>query len=545
MKSEVIAAYKEAIKNAVNTLDGELRGEVASQVSTINSRINSEVETINSAIDALTTRVTALEGEVDAIQQQIVDIITDVANMKQNIADLMKRIQSVTYIPKHSDGKATVIDGIVEFDFQISPKDAVKDIAANWQSILSMKAVYTQTRAVSFVDMPILSFKADEVNGVITITASGENLSEEFFVGRQEASAALYVSDGNSSVTSNYINMLGWISDNIYIRDANFKAYLVKNFDSNKDNEISMQEALAITEINVESYDTPIASLSGIEHMTNLETLNCADNRITYLDLSTNNKLTKIKANDNLIEIILFSPSIVDVNVENNKIQTIDLSNCTLLNVARFNDNNLIGDIDISACSNLTNIYLFNNQLSNIYVWDSCINTNCSISYDYDSAFVRYKNEEIVSRFFIGQFIPIARGGIVVSITNEGSNATVMSVEQEILSWSSADVWCKNYGSGWEMYSPSYVRDMNAYESVKRALEYGAYQAVTVASYQVHDDYYGMTYGSSYLYWSSNTGYYGDRHYSYYYYLNNGVYTYKGFEYANTSELKVRACIKL
>lgn len=545
MKSEVIAAYKEAIKNAVNTLDGELRGEVASQVSTINSRINSEVETINSAIDALTTRVTALEGEVDAIQQQIVDIITDVANMKQNIADLMKRIQSVTYIPKHSDGKATVMDGIVEFDFQISPKDAVKDIAANWQSILSMKAVYTQTRAVSFVDMPILSFKADEVNGVITITASGENLSEEFFVGRQEASAALYVSDGNSSVTSNYINMLGWISDNIYIRDANFKAYLVKNFDSNKDNEISMQEALAITEINVESYDTPIASLSGIEHMTNLETLNCADNRITYLDLSTNNKLTKIKANDNLIEIILFSPSIVDVNVENNKIQTIDLSNCTLLNAARFNDNNLIGDIDISACSNLTNIYLFNNQLSNIYVWDSCINTNCSISYDYDSAFVRYKNEEIVSRFFIGQFIPIARGGVVVSITNEGSNATVMSVEQEILSWSSADVWCKNYGSGWEMYSPSYVRDMNAYESVKRALEYGAYQAVTVASYQVHDDYYGMTYGSSYLYWSSNTGYYGDRHYSYYYYLNNGVYTYKGFEYANTSELKVRACIKL
>ena len=550
-KDDITAAYTVAISTAINTLNGELRGEIASQIGTINSRINTEVATINSAIETLSNRVTALEGEVDAIQQQIADILADIADIKQDIENLMKRIQSVTYIPKYSDGKATmtknigVDNGIAEFDFQIAPKDAVKDIAANWQSILSMKAVYTQTRAVSFVELPILSCETDATNGVLTITASGTNLSEEFFAGTQEASAALYISDGNSSVTSNYINMLGWISDNIYIRDANFKAYLVKNFDSNKDNEISMQEALAITEINVESYDTPIASLSGIEHMTNLETLNCADNRITYLDLSTNNKLTKIKANDNLIKIILFSPSIVDVNVENNKIQTIDLSNCTLLNAARFNDNNLIGDIDISACSNLTNIYLFNNQLSNIYVWDSCINTNCSISYDYDSAFVRYKNEEIVSKFFIGQFIPIARGGIVVSITNEGSNATVMSVEEEILSWSSADNWCKNYGSGWEMYSPSYVRDMNAYESVKRALEYGAYQAITVASYQVHDDYYGMTYGSSYLYWSSSTGYYGDKHYSYYYYLNNGVYTYKGFESANASELKVRACIKL
>ena len=555
-KEDITAAYKAAIKTAINSLNGELSGEIASQVSAINSRINNEVVNINSAIDAMTARIATLEGEVDAIKQQIVDILADIAGMKQNISDLMKRIQSVTYIPKYSDGKATMTknvdikngtadNGIAEFDFQISPKDAVADIATNWQSILSMKAVYTQTRAVSFVDLPILSCEADVSNGVITITASGENLSEEFFAGTQEASVALYLSDGNSSVTSNYINMLGWISDNIYIRDANFKAYLVKNFDSNKDNEISMQEALAITEINVESYDTPIASLSGIEHMTNLETLNCADNRITYLDLSTNNKLTKIKANDNLIEIILFSPSIVDVNVENNKIQTIDLSTCTLLNAARFNDNNLIGDIDISACSNLTNIYLFNNQLSNIYVWDSCINTNCSISYDYDSAFVRYKNEEIVSKFFIGQFIPIARGGIVVSITNEGSSATVMSVEEEILSWSSADNWCKNYGSGWEMYSPSYVRDMNAYESVKRALEYGAYQAITVASYQVHDDYYGMTYGSSYLYWSSSTGYYGGKHYSYYYYLNNGVYTYKGFESENASELKVRACIKL
>ena len=118
---------------------------------------------------------------------------------------LFNRLQSVSYVPKYSDGKATVIDDKVEMDFQISPKNAVKDIAANWQSILSLKAIYTITRAVSFIDMPILSCEADETNGVITITASAENLSEEFFVGTQEASITLMLSDGNNEITSGYI----------------------------------------------------------------------------------------------------------------------------------------------------------------------------------------------------------------------------------------------------------------------------------------------------------------------------------------------------
>lgn len=213
-KTEIAEAYKSAISTAITTLDGALRGEIATKVSTLNTRIDNEVTTINAAIDALSARVTTLEGEVDAIQQQIADVLQEIADMQQNISDLMKRIQSVTYIPKYSDGKATmtknigVDEGIAEFDFQISPKDAVADIAANWQSILSMKAVYTQTRAVSFIDLPILSCEADEANGVITITASGENLSEEFFNGNQETSVALYISDGNNSITSNFINLV-------------------------------------------------------------------------------------------------------------------------------------------------------------------------------------------------------------------------------------------------------------------------------------------------------------------------------------------------
>ena len=138
----------------------------------------------------------------------MVDILAEIADMRQNLSDMMNHIQSVTYIPKYSDGKACVKDGVVELDFQISPKDAVKDIAANWQSVLSVKAVYTITRAVSFIDMPVLSLESDQTNGIISIVASADNLSEEFFIGNQSASVVLCISDGNNEVTSGYTPMV-------------------------------------------------------------------------------------------------------------------------------------------------------------------------------------------------------------------------------------------------------------------------------------------------------------------------------------------------
>ena len=118
---------------------------------------------------------------------------------------LFNRLQSITFIPKYSDGKVCVKDGIAELDFQVSPKDAVKEIAKNWESILKAKSIYTITRAVSFIDMPILSCEADEANGVISITISDDNLSEEFFIGTQSAEIALALSDGNNEITSEYI----------------------------------------------------------------------------------------------------------------------------------------------------------------------------------------------------------------------------------------------------------------------------------------------------------------------------------------------------
>ena len=125
---------------------------------------------------------------------------------------LFNKLQSVSYVPKFSDGKATVYysaasNSQVEMDFEVSPKDAVEDIAAQWETILSLKAVNTQTRAVTYIDMPILGCTADAQHGVITVTASGKNLAANFFSGEQTVSARLGISDGNTNITSEYIEL--------------------------------------------------------------------------------------------------------------------------------------------------------------------------------------------------------------------------------------------------------------------------------------------------------------------------------------------------
>lgn len=128
----------------------------------------------------------------------------------------VSNLQSIAYIPKYSDGKATVnviseSSRVVEMDFELSPISAAAEVAANWSTLVNMKAVYTATRAVELVEMPILSCKADSATGVITVAASAANLSEEFIAGTQSASARLAISGENFNIVSDYIPLVAQV----------------------------------------------------------------------------------------------------------------------------------------------------------------------------------------------------------------------------------------------------------------------------------------------------------------------------------------------
>ena len=109
--------------------------------------------------------------------------------------------------------------------------------------------------------------------------------------------------------------------EKVNIPDAVFKAYIVENFDKNGDKEISLKEAAAITEINVNTND--IATLKGVECFENMEILRVRGNhfedkgQLKELDLRANKRLTYISCTYNILES-LYLP-------ENNIIEHIDL----------------------------------------------------------------------------------------------------------------------------------------------------------------------------------------------------------------------------
>ena len=192
-KAEFTEAYKKAIEEAINTNNGVIDTKIANEIDAVNQRIDEEVAAINA-------KIATLQAQVD--------------KNTEDIAKLLARIQSVSYIPTYDDGKATVkYAGTKELseatlDFKVSPKECVAELANVWEKAVKVESIYTQTRAVSFVDMPVQYFEADEATGVITIVASGKNLSDNFFACTQSASAALTISDGNNSVTTDYIPMV-------------------------------------------------------------------------------------------------------------------------------------------------------------------------------------------------------------------------------------------------------------------------------------------------------------------------------------------------
>lgn len=187
-KAEITAAYKKAIEDAITKNNG-----------VINDKIAKEIEAVNKLISELEDKLAKLQIQVD--------------KNTQDIANLLARIQSVSYLPEYSDEVAIIhyLGDLSEItlDFKVSPKECAEELAKVWQTAVSCEALYTKTRAASLVKMPATAFEVtDAENGVITITASGENLSQEFFAGAQEAKVALVISDGNNSVTSDYIPMI-------------------------------------------------------------------------------------------------------------------------------------------------------------------------------------------------------------------------------------------------------------------------------------------------------------------------------------------------
>ncbi len=90
--------------------------------------------------------------------------------------------------------------------------------------------------------------------------------------------------------------------DEEHFPDPAFRDYL-KLADMNQDGQLNEDEIAGVTGIDVSGLG--IQDLRGIGYFTELESLDCSDNQLTSLDLSTNIKLETLKAEGNRLDITL------------------------------------------------------------------------------------------------------------------------------------------------------------------------------------------------------------------------------------------------
>lgn len=152
----------------------------------------------------------------------------------------------------------------------------------------------------------------------------------------------------------------------ITFQDANFKNRLVNTicFDSNgdggvdsdadinNDGEIDQSEAFSITNLSVNYAN--ISSLSGIEYFSNIVTLNCYNNNLTTLDLSSLTNLTDLNCNSN---------QLTSLNINN--LSNLHYLKCSFNQLTNLNFVNNLG---------LTYVICSNNLFTNLNICGTAIN---------------------------------------------------------------------------------------------------------------------------------------------------------------------------
>jgi hypothetical protein len=189
------------------------------------------------------------------------------------------------------------------------------------------------------------------------------------------------------------VNIIAYGQD-ITFSDPHFKAALVANqqINTNGDAEIQKAEAIAFSGL-LDISSSSIYNLSGIEYFSGMISLNCSNNYITSLNLSSNislmrlncsyNKLCSLEIEDcsELLSIDCSHNTISNLNLEfntilnrlscqNNELTTIDLSKTSDLQQLNCSYNNL-NYLDVSQNNKIISINCANNQLTGLNIANS------------------------------------------------------------------------------------------------------------------------------------------------------------------------------
>ncbi len=171
-----------------------------------------------------------------------------------------------------------------------------------------------------------------------------------------------------------------------YVPDDNFEQALIDlGYDSGTlDNYVPTANINTITSLDLSIKE--IGDMTGIEDFTALQDLNCNQNVITSLDISSNTSLTQLRCFGNALTAldVSFNTLLTYIHCSNNQISSFDISQNTDLEFL-YIGNNQLTSLDASANINLTLLTCFNNNITSLdfsqntaLVFLSCKSNNLS-----------------------------------------------------------------------------------------------------------------------------------------------------------------------
>ena len=147
--------------------------------------------------------------EVIVGKTEVTFVMTDGTRFSMPLATLVQKIQHLSFLSATADGSAEVLytspaNSRVEMSFQLSPRELATEFTSVWSEYFRFEAVLTEVRG-ELVTLPVTKCVINGDTGILTLEGSAEALGTDFFSGKMQAAAALTISDGASSFTSNYV----------------------------------------------------------------------------------------------------------------------------------------------------------------------------------------------------------------------------------------------------------------------------------------------------------------------------------------------------
>lgn len=144
-------------------------------------------------------------------------------------------------------------------------------------------------------------------------------------------------------------------STNGAFTDPRVLDYIVKNFDTNKDNQVSYAELAGVTELSLNGLGA--TSFAGIELFENLVLFDCSNNEVANLDLSIFPKLTSLVLDNNTFASIDLSKNsaLRSISAQGLSVSHLNLSGCTELTELNFSGAN-IERLTLDGLAKLTTI---------------------------------------------------------------------------------------------------------------------------------------------------------------------------------------------